>query len=192
MNTLLSLETRNNVLFTMAAPLDTERMAINNNNNIGIRAYKGNDISMLDRLKVNNAKVDEMVIAAKHLASQVNPIGVEPFSFKHKNGMKVYNKTASLLNVDLLIIAANTNRIYTKKSIKNNVPKTITKDFNIEDLKNEVVQSKSTQGTGGMASKIEAVEISKNANIETWIINGLEDHFKTDAFENKVPFIKIK
>ena len=117
MNTLLSLETRNNVLFTMAAPLDTERMAINNNN-IGIRAYKGNDISMLDRLKVNNAKVDEMVIAAKHLASQVNPIGVEPFSFKHKNGMKVYNKTASLLNVDLLIIAANTNRIYTKKSIK--------------------------------------------------------------------------
>ena len=118
MNTLLSLETRNNVLFTMAAPLDTERMAINNNNNIGIRAYKGNDISMLDRLKVNNAKVDEMVIAAKHLASQVNPIGVEPFSFKHKNGKQVYNKTASLLNVDLLIIAANTNRIYTKKSIK--------------------------------------------------------------------------
>ena len=192
MNTLLSLETRNNVLFTMAAPLDTERMAINNNNNIGIRAYKGNDISMLDRLKVNNAKVDEMVIAAKHLASQVNPIGVEPFSFKHKNGKQVYNKTASLLNVDLLIIAANTNRIYTKKSIKNNVPKTITKDFNIEDLKNEVVQSKSTQGTGGMASKIEAVEISKNANIETWIVNGLEDHFITDAFENKVPFIKIK
>ena len=43
-----------------------------------------------------------------------------------------------------------------------------------------------------MASKIEAVEISKNANIETWIVNGLEDHFITDAFENKVPFIKIK
>ena len=95
MNTLLSLETRNNVLFTMATLLDTERVAIINMNKKDIRAYKGTDISMLDRLKVNNAKVDEMIIAAKHLASQEDPVGVERFSFKHKNGMQVYNKTAS-------------------------------------------------------------------------------------------------
>ena len=43
-----------------------------------------------------------------------------------------------------------------------------------------------------MASKIEAVSLSKNANIETWIVNGLEDNFITNAFENKVPFTKIK
>ena len=95
MNTLLSLETRNNVLLTMATLLDAERVAIINMNKKDINAYKGNDISMLDRLKVNNAKVDEMVIAAKHLASQEDPVGVERLSFKHKNGMQVYNKTAS-------------------------------------------------------------------------------------------------
>jgi glutamate-5-semialdehyde dehydrogenase len=95
MNTLLSLETRNNVLLTMATLLDAERVAIINMNKKDINAYKGNDISMLDRLKVNNAKVDEMVIAAKHLASQEDPVGVERFSFKHENGMQVYNKTAS-------------------------------------------------------------------------------------------------
>ena len=95
MNTLLSLETRNNVLFTMATLLDTERVAIININKKDINAYKGTDISMLDRLKVNNAKVDEMINAAKHLASQEDPVGVERFSFKHKNGMQVYNKTAS-------------------------------------------------------------------------------------------------
>ena len=95
MNTLLSLETRNNVLFTMATLLDTERVAIININKKDINAYKGTDISMLDRLKVNNAKVDEMIIAAKHLASQEDPVGVERFSFKHENGMQVYNKTAS-------------------------------------------------------------------------------------------------
>ena len=95
MNTLLSLETRNNVLFTMATLLDTERVAIINMNKKDINAYKGTDISMLDRLKVNNAKVDEMIIAAKHLASQEDPVGVERFSFKHNNGMQVYNKTAS-------------------------------------------------------------------------------------------------
>jgi glutamate 5-kinase len=42
-----------------------------------------------------------------------------------------------------------------------------------------------------MASKIEAAAISRRANIETWIVNGLEDHFITNAFENKVPFTKI-
>jgi glutamate-5-semialdehyde dehydrogenase len=95
MNTLLSLETRNNVLLSMATLLDTEREAIISINKKDINAYKGTDISMLDRLKVNNAKVDEMVIAAKHLASQEDPVGVERFSFKHENGMQVYNKTAS-------------------------------------------------------------------------------------------------
>ena len=95
MNTLLSLETRNNVLLSMATLLDTERVAIINMNKKDINAYKGTDISMLDRLKVNNAKVDEMIIAAKHLASQEDPVGVERFSFKHENGMQVYNKTAS-------------------------------------------------------------------------------------------------
>ena len=100
--------------------------------------------------------------------------------------------TATLLNVDLLIIATNTNGIYTKESIKNNAPKTIEEVLNFEDLKKEVVNSKSSHGSGGMGSKIEAAEISKNAQIETWILNGLEDDFITNAFDNKVPFTKIK
>ena len=100
--------------------------------------------------------------------------------------------TATLLNVDLLIIATNTSGIYTKESIKNNAPKTILEVTDMEHLKKEVVNSKSAHGSGGMQSKIEAVELSKNANIETWIVNGLEDNFITNAFENKVPFTKIK
>ena len=43
-----------------------------------------------------------------------------------------------------------------------------------------------------MQSKIEAASLSKNAKIETWIVNGLEDNFITNAFENKVLFTKIK
>jgi glutamate-5-semialdehyde dehydrogenase len=95
MNTLLSIETRNAVLFTMAKLLDEERSAIININKKDLEGYKGDDISMFDRLKVNDAKVDEMIAAAKHLTSQTDPVGVERFSFKHDNGMQVYNKTAS-------------------------------------------------------------------------------------------------
>jgi|TARA_B110000093_G_scaffold42402_2_gene45326 glutamate 5-kinase len=100
--------------------------------------------------------------------------------------------TAILLKVDLLIIATNTNGIYTKESFQNKHPKTILEVANFDTLKNEVVPSKSSHGSGGMKSKIEAVSLSKNANIETWIVNGLEDNFITNAFENKVPFTKIK
>ncbi|WP_159948393.1 glutamate 5-kinase [Polaribacter septentrionalilitoris] len=100
--------------------------------------------------------------------------------------------TASLLDVDLLIIATNTNGIYTKESIINNNPKTIEDVTDFEGLKNEVVNSKSSHGSGGMQSKIAAAALAKKANIETWIVNGLEDDFIANAFENKVPFTKIK
>ena len=95
MNTLLSIDTRNNVLLTMAALLEENRAQLISINKTDLDAYKGDDISMYDRLKVNDAKVDEMISAAKHLASQDDPVGVERFSFQHDNGMQVYNKTAS-------------------------------------------------------------------------------------------------
>ncbi|MBU2950809.1 glutamate 5-kinase [Tamlana agarivorans] len=100
--------------------------------------------------------------------------------------------TASLLDVDLFIIATNTNGIYTKASFEINKPETISEVVDFDALKTEVVNSKSSHGTGGMASKIEAAALAKHANIETWIVNGLEDHFILNAIENKVPFTKIK
>ncbi|WMI67065.1 glutamate-5-semialdehyde dehydrogenase [Aestuariibaculum sp. YM273] len=95
MNTLLSIETRNAVLLKMAELLEKERKTIIEINKGDLEAYKGDDISMYDRLKVNDAKVDEMIASVTHLASQEDPVGVERFSFKHNNGMQVYNKTAS-------------------------------------------------------------------------------------------------
>ena len=95
MNTLLTIETRNAVLLKMAELLERERAVIISINKTDLEAYKGDDISMFDRLKVDDSKVDEMIKAVTHLASQDDPVGLERFSFKHDNGMQVYNKTAS-------------------------------------------------------------------------------------------------
>jgi len=95
MNTLLSIEIRNAVLLKMAELLEQERIAIIAINKTDLDAYNGDDISMFDRLKVDDYKVDEMITSVTHLASQDDPVGVERFSFKHDNGMQVYNKTAS-------------------------------------------------------------------------------------------------
>jgi glutamate 5-kinase len=96
-----------------------------------------------------------------------------------------------LLDVDLLIIATNTNGIYTKASIEKGTPETI--DF-VEDLsilEKEIAASKSSHGTGGMQSKIDALKIAKASKIETWIINGLEDNFILKAIKNENSYTKI-
>ncbi len=99
--------------------------------------------------------------------------------------------TAVLLNVDILIIATNTNGIYTKASIHDAVPETILQVNDLALMAQEVGDSKSSHGTGGMQSKIEAAAIAKAANIETWIVNGLKDDFILNAIKNSIPFTKI-
>ena len=99
--------------------------------------------------------------------------------------------TAVLLNVDILIIATNTNGIYTKASINNKFPETIELVTDLSVLQTEIGDSKSSHGTGGMQSKIEASAIAKAANIETWIINGLEDNFILKGLKGEIAFTKI-
>ncbi|MFM9827045.1 glutamate 5-kinase [Flavobacterium sp.] len=99
--------------------------------------------------------------------------------------------TAVLLNVDILIIATNTNGIYSKATLKEEFPETIKLVTDLKELENEIGDSKSSHGTGGMESKIEAANIAQKANIETWIVNGLNDNFIIDAIESKKPFTKI-
>jgi glutamate 5-kinase len=99
--------------------------------------------------------------------------------------------TAVLLNVDILIIATNTNGIYTKATFNNELPETIELVTDLQLLQKEIGDSKSSHGTGGMQSKIDSASIAKAANIETWIINGLEDNFILKALKNEIAFTKI-
>ncbi len=100
--------------------------------------------------------------------------------------------TAALMKVDLLIIATNTDGIYTKESFVKKNPETIRLVSNLADLQKEVSSAKSSHGTGGMESKIEAANIARQAHVETWIVNGLKDNFIVDALENKTAFTTIK
>ena len=42
-----------------------------------------------------------------------------------------------------------------------------------------------------MQSKIEAAEILKNKQIETWIVNGIGDNFIIKAMNEEIAFTKI-
>jgi len=105
---------------------------------------------------------------------------------------KLAGLTAALLCADILIIATNTDGIYTKASLTSTSPITIQTVSDLSELNQEIGDLKSTHGTGGMQSKIDAATIAQEVGIETWITNGLNDNFIIDAIENKSIFTKIK
>ncbi len=100
--------------------------------------------------------------------------------------------TASLLAVDLCVIATNTNGIYTKASMQKGIPETIKEVTDLEALKAEVSESKSSHGTGGMTSKIQAAEILQKNRVELWIVNGLVDLFLLHSLTKQNDFTRIK
>ncbi|WP_291285420.1 glutamate-5-semialdehyde dehydrogenase [Flavobacterium sp.] len=91
----LSIEKRNLVLRSMAKLVEQERSQIILSNQEDLADYDGSDLAMEERLKVDDKKVDEMILSLNQLASQEDPVGVERFHFVHDNGIKVINKTAA-------------------------------------------------------------------------------------------------
>ncbi len=90
----LSIEKRNLVLHSMAKLVEQERSQIIQVNQEDLNAYDGSDLAMEERLKVDDKKVDEMILSLNQLAAQEDPVGVERFHFVHDNGIRVINKTA--------------------------------------------------------------------------------------------------
>lgn len=91
----LSIEKRNAVLRAMAKLVEQERNEIILTNQEDLADYNGSDLAMEERLKVDDKKIDEMILSLSQLASQEDPVGVERFHFTHDNGIKVVNKTAA-------------------------------------------------------------------------------------------------
>ena len=94
MNTLLTSEQRNNVLVTMAQLIADEKASILSANKMDMDAYDGSDLAMYDRLRVDDAKIDGMMLSLEQLVADSDPIGKELYHFTHDNGMEIVNKTA--------------------------------------------------------------------------------------------------
>ncbi len=92
---------------------------------------------------------------------------------------------ASAFHVDKLILVSNTYGLYDDDNT------TIETIEDIETARKYVLEEKSNQGTGGMSSKLDATEIAQKNHIETWIINGHDENFLLNVFNNTSKFSKI-
>jgi len=99
--------------------------------------------------------------------------------------------TAKLLEVDLLVMATNTYGLYDADPNISENAKTIEVVSDLSQIIRSIGVTKSSQGSGGMKSKIEAASIAQQAGIETWLIYGFADNFLRDALAGKTPFTKI-
>ncbi|MFS4468601.1 glutamate-5-semialdehyde dehydrogenase [Maribacter sp. 2210JD10-5] len=94
MNKPLNITERNAVLTKMAELVADHQTAILKANQIDLEDYTGDDISMRDRLKVDDTKISGMVKSLRELANATDPLDVERFGFTHENGIQVSNRTA--------------------------------------------------------------------------------------------------
>ena len=94
MNTLLTSQERDDVLTTMATLIADERATILAANKTDVDKYDGDDLAMYERLKVNDSKIDGMILSLEQLVADTDPIGRELYNFTHENGMTIVNKTA--------------------------------------------------------------------------------------------------
>ncbi|MEL7220893.1 MAG: glutamate 5-kinase [Bacteroidota bacterium] len=93
--------------------------------------------------------------------------------------------TATLIDADLLVLASNTFGLYDDQE------QTIPLVEDITQVRKYVKSQFSSQGTGGMQSKLDAAAIAQQHGIETWLVNGHEDGFLRKALRAETRFTKV-
>lgn len=91
---LLSSKIKNDVLESMIKIIDNDREKILEENKKDIEAFKKEDQALLDRLIVNNNKIDGMIKAITEVKNQEDPVGQEISNITLDSGLVVINKTA--------------------------------------------------------------------------------------------------
>lgn len=94
MSLILNINQRNTVLNSMIKWIEMGKNSLLEANKKDLEDYRGEDIAMYDRLKVDEDKIKGMKQSLLELAGQEDPLNIERFQFEHENGMHVSNRTA--------------------------------------------------------------------------------------------------
>ena len=87
------LKLKNRVLATLSGLLHKNRNRIIEANIKDIKSYPDMDDSMMDRLKVDNIKIDGMIKSLDEVTHQSDPVGKELYNYVREDGLHIINKT---------------------------------------------------------------------------------------------------
>lgn len=80
------------VLLNLASLLDSERTAILEANAADLAACPPDDPVIVDRLKVNDEKIDAMIRSVESVAAQEDPEGLVVSSHVREDGLRIENR----------------------------------------------------------------------------------------------------
>ncbi len=85
---------KNSVLQAMLKIIEKNRKSLLEANKVDVENYSGGDQAMLDRLIIDEQKVDGMLQSVLEVLEKPDPVNVELYRYQNPNGMLVQNKTA--------------------------------------------------------------------------------------------------
>jgi len=98
---------------------------------------------------------------------------------------------AVLMEVDKLIIASDIDGIFDSNPHLNPNAKLIKEVSDLESIKKFIQELDNGLGTGGMTTKIKAMEICEGKNIEVYIVNGGTQFFIKKTLLEEIPFTRF-
>jgi len=100
--------------------------------------------------------------------------------------------TAVLCKADLLVLATDIDGLYSEDPKKDSQATFITSVNDIKQHLGNISDSKSSQGSGGMKSKLVAAQIARDGKVPTWIVNGRHPNFLIKALNDEIKFTKVE
>ncbi len=100
--------------------------------------------------------------------------------------------TANILQASILVIASDIDGFFDKNPHLHKDAKLIEEVFDISEVLWCIEERESELWTWWMTTKIEAVKIAKEKNIEVWIVNWRKENFLINAFNNKIKFTRFR
>ena len=93
-----SVKIRNNIINSIAAALELSKEEIFKANAIDIEHGEKNGLSnaLLDRLRINQSRIDGMIEGLKTVARFEDPLSLSNLSWRHENGMQISQVTVPL------------------------------------------------------------------------------------------------
>lgn len=89
----MKADSKNNILAALARLLAENRQNIIEANRLDVAACAGEDAVILDRLKVDAAKVDKMIVAVESVIAAPDPTGKTIYSHTRADGLRIENRT---------------------------------------------------------------------------------------------------
>lgn len=124
------------------------------------------------------------------IINENDTVAIEEILFGDNDKLSAF--VANIMKADVLVIASDIDGLYDQNPNINKEAKLIEEVTNLKQIESFIQERESELGTGGMTSKIEAIKICKQKNIEVWIVNGGQNNFLVDALQGKISFTKFK